>query len=120
MTGRAVLDDFERLRASAVRLVEARISSRGATSESATKKGRVEIGNASLDLVGNLGTFEAGWTAVFTALGVPLREAAATGVAAQVAGRRSQDAHHTSQVAAKSSAGFLDVKPFLRLSSVFQ
>jgi len=38
------------------------------------------------NIVGNLGTFEAGWTAVFTALGVPLREAAATGVAAHLWG----------------------------------
>ena len=34
------------------------------------------------NLVGNLGTLEAGWTAAFTALGVPLQVAAATGVAA--------------------------------------
>lgn len=38
------------------------------------------------NIVGNLGTFEAGWTAVFTALGVQLREAAATGVAAHLWG----------------------------------
>ncbi len=38
------------------------------------------------NILGNLGTFEAGWTAVFSALGVPLREAAATGVAAHLWG----------------------------------
>jgi len=38
------------------------------------------------NLVGNLGTLEAGWTAVFTALGVPLQVAAATGVAAHLWG----------------------------------
>jgi uncharacterized membrane protein YbhN (UPF0104 family) len=38
------------------------------------------------NIVGNLGTFEAGWTAVFSALGVPLQEAAATGVAAHLWG----------------------------------
>ena len=38
------------------------------------------------NIIGNLGTFEAGWTAVFSALGVPLREAAATGVAAHLWG----------------------------------
>jgi uncharacterized membrane protein YbhN (UPF0104 family) len=39
-----------------------------------------------LNLVGNLGTLEAGWTAAFTALGVPLPVAAATGVAAHLWG----------------------------------
>jgi len=38
------------------------------------------------NLVGNLGTLEAGWTAAFTALGVPLRVAAATGLAAHLWG----------------------------------
>jgi uncharacterized protein (TIRG00374 family) len=38
------------------------------------------------NLVGNLGTLEAGWTAAFTALGVPLQLAAATGVAAHLWG----------------------------------
>jgi uncharacterized protein (TIRG00374 family) len=38
------------------------------------------------NIVGNLGTFEAGWTAVFSALGVPLQQAAATGVAAHLWG----------------------------------
>ena len=38
------------------------------------------------NLVGNLGTLEAGWTAAFTALGVPLQVAAATGVAAHLWG----------------------------------
>jgi len=38
------------------------------------------------NIVGNLGTFEAGWTAAFSALGVPLEEAAATGVAAHLWG----------------------------------
>ncbi len=38
------------------------------------------------NLVGNLGTLEAGWTAAFTALGVPLRIAAATGLAAHLWG----------------------------------
>jgi uncharacterized protein (TIRG00374 family) len=39
-----------------------------------------------LNLVGNLGTLEAGWTAAFTALGVPVQLAAATGVAAHLWG----------------------------------
>jgi len=39
-----------------------------------------------LNLVGNLGTLEAGWTAAFTALGVPVQVAAATGVAAHLWG----------------------------------
>jgi uncharacterized protein (TIRG00374 family) len=38
------------------------------------------------NVVGNLGTLEAGWTAAFTALGVPLRDAAATGLAAHLWG----------------------------------
>jgi uncharacterized protein (TIRG00374 family) len=38
------------------------------------------------NLVGNLGTLEAGWTAAFTALGVPLQVAAATGVATHLWG----------------------------------
>ena len=38
------------------------------------------------NLVGNLGTLEAGWTAAFTALGIPLHLAAATGVAAHLWG----------------------------------
>ena len=38
------------------------------------------------NLVGNLGTLEAGWTAAFAALGVPLQVAAATGVAAHLWG----------------------------------
>jgi len=37
-------------------------------------------------LIGNLGTLEAGWTAAFTALGVPLEVAAATGLAAHMWG----------------------------------
>jgi uncharacterized protein (TIRG00374 family) len=38
------------------------------------------------NLLGNLGTLEAGWTAAFNALGVPLQVAAATGVAAHLWG----------------------------------
>jgi uncharacterized protein (TIRG00374 family) len=38
------------------------------------------------NLVGNLGTLEAGWTAAFTALGVPLQTAAASGLAAHLWG----------------------------------
>lgn len=38
------------------------------------------------NLIGNLGTLEAGWTAALVALGVPLQTAAATGVAAHVWG----------------------------------
>lgn len=38
------------------------------------------------NLVGNLGTLEAGWTAAFHALGVPLQTAAATGLAAHLWG----------------------------------
>jgi uncharacterized protein (TIRG00374 family) len=38
------------------------------------------------NLIGNLGTLEAGWTAAFTALGVPFQVAAATGVAAHLWG----------------------------------
>jgi uncharacterized membrane protein YbhN (UPF0104 family) len=38
------------------------------------------------NIIGNLGTLEAGWTAAFTALGVPLQVAAATGVAAHIWG----------------------------------
>jgi uncharacterized protein (TIRG00374 family) len=38
------------------------------------------------NIIGNLGTLEAGWTAAFTALGVPLRVAAATGLAAHLWG----------------------------------
>lgn len=38
------------------------------------------------NLVGNLGTLEAGWTAAFTALGIPLQIAAATGLAAHLWG----------------------------------
>jgi uncharacterized protein (TIRG00374 family) len=37
-----------------------------------------------LNLIANLGTLEAGWTAAFRALGIPLAEAAATGVAAHL------------------------------------
>lgn len=36
------------------------------------------------NLLGNLGTLEAGWTAAFTALGVPLADAAASGLAAHL------------------------------------
>ena len=39
-----------------------------------------------INLVGNLGTLEAGWTAAFNALGVPLATAAATGLAAHLWG----------------------------------
>jgi hypothetical protein len=39
-----------------------------------------------VNLVANLGTLEAGWTAAFTALGVPLGLAAATGLAAHLWG----------------------------------
>ena len=38
------------------------------------------------NLIGNLGTLEAGWTAAFTALGIPLEVAAATGLAAHLWG----------------------------------
>lgn len=38
------------------------------------------------NLVGNLGTLEAGWTAAFVALGVPMATAAATGLAAHLWG----------------------------------
>jgi uncharacterized protein (TIRG00374 family) len=38
------------------------------------------------NLVGNLGTLEAGWTAAFTALGISLETAAATGLAAHLWG----------------------------------
>lgn len=38
------------------------------------------------NLVGNLGTLEAGWTAAFTALGIPLQTAAASGLAAHLWG----------------------------------
>jgi uncharacterized membrane protein YbhN (UPF0104 family) len=38
------------------------------------------------NLIGNLGTLEAGWTAAFVALGVPLDVAAATGLAAHLWG----------------------------------
>ena len=38
------------------------------------------------NLIGNLGTLEAGWTAAFNALGVPLQVAAATGLAAHLWG----------------------------------
>lgn len=38
------------------------------------------------NLIGNLGTLEAGWTAAFTALGVPLQVAAATGAATHLWG----------------------------------
>jgi len=38
------------------------------------------------NVVGNLGTLEAGWTAAFTALGIPLQDAAATGLAAHLWG----------------------------------
>ncbi len=37
-----------------------------------------------INLVGNLGTLEAGWTAAFTALGIPLADAAASGLAAHL------------------------------------
>jgi uncharacterized membrane protein YbhN (UPF0104 family) len=36
------------------------------------------------NLIGNLGTLEAGWTAAFNTLGVPLQVAAATGFAAHL------------------------------------
>jgi len=39
-----------------------------------------------LNLIGNLGTLEAGWTAAFSALGVPLQTAAASGLAAHLWG----------------------------------
>jgi len=39
-----------------------------------------------VNLFGNLGTLEVGWTAAFTALGVPLDEAAASGLAAHLWG----------------------------------
>jgi uncharacterized protein (TIRG00374 family) len=39
-----------------------------------------------LNLIANLGTLEAGWTAAFTALGIPLQTAAATGLAAHIWG----------------------------------
>lgn len=39
-----------------------------------------------LNLIGNLGTLEAGWTAAFSALGVPLEVAAASGLAAHLWG----------------------------------
>jgi uncharacterized protein (TIRG00374 family) len=38
------------------------------------------------NLVGNLGTLEAGWTAAFAALGVPVQVAAASGLAAHLWG----------------------------------
>ncbi len=38
------------------------------------------------NLVGNLGTLEAGWTAAFAALGIPVRVAAASGLAAHLWG----------------------------------
>ena len=38
------------------------------------------------NLVGNLGTLEAGWTAAFSALGIPLQTAAASGLAAHLWG----------------------------------
>jgi uncharacterized membrane protein YbhN (UPF0104 family) len=38
------------------------------------------------NLVGNLGTLEAGWTAAFTALGIPIQTAAASGLAAHLWG----------------------------------
>lgn len=38
------------------------------------------------NLVGNLGTLEAGWTAAFTALGIPVQTAAASGLAAHLWG----------------------------------
>jgi uncharacterized protein (TIRG00374 family) len=38
------------------------------------------------NIIGNLGTLEAGWTAAFTALGIPLQVAAATGLAAHLWG----------------------------------
>ena len=37
-----------------------------------------------INLVANLGTLEAGWTAAFTAMGIPLETAAATGLAAHL------------------------------------
>ncbi|MFV2071435.1 MAG: lysylphosphatidylglycerol synthase transmembrane domain-containing protein [Thermoanaerobaculales bacterium] len=39
-----------------------------------------------VNAIGNLGPLEASWTAAFTALGVPLREAAATGLATHIWG----------------------------------
>jgi uncharacterized protein (TIRG00374 family) len=56
--------------------------------------GTVIVGAASaaianllpFNIIGNLGTLEAGWTAAFTALGVPLQTAAATGLAAHLWG----------------------------------
>lgn len=38
------------------------------------------------NLIGNLGTLEAGWTAAFSALGVPVKVAAASGLAAHIWG----------------------------------
>jgi len=38
------------------------------------------------NLIGNLGTLEAGWTAAFVALGVPVQMAAASGLAAHLWG----------------------------------
>ena len=38
------------------------------------------------NLIGNLGTLEAGWTAAFVALGVPIQVAAASGLAAHLWG----------------------------------
>ena len=37
-----------------------------------------------VNVIGNLGTLEAGWTAAFTALGVPVSVAAATGLASHI------------------------------------
>ena len=37
-----------------------------------------------VNVIGNLGTLEAGWTAAFTALGVPVSVAAATGLASHL------------------------------------
>jgi uncharacterized protein (TIRG00374 family) len=56
--------------------------------------GTVIVGAASaaianllpFNIIGNLGTLEAGWTAAFTALGIPLQTAAATGLAAHLWG----------------------------------
>ena len=57
------------------------------------------------NLIGNLGTLEAGWTAAFTALGVPLEVAAATGLAAHLWGLIFAAAFGAAAWAALSLAG---------------
>jgi hypothetical protein len=54
--GRAVPDDFERLRAATNRLVEARISSGGATSESVMGEGRLEFSSSAPERALSIGT----------------------------------------------------------------